>query len=82
MARSKQTMRKSGQDYNKYWCAMFGKPGGKASKHFRARQEDNDDETSSSSSNSDTSETNMVATGGGSSGNTVVQNAIQVGQRR
>lgn len=82
MARSKQTMRKSGQDYNKYWHATFGKPGGKASKHLRARQEDDDDESSSSSSNSDTSETNVVAAGGGSSGNAVVQNALQVGRRR
>ena len=37
MARSKQTLRKAGQDYNKYWCARFGKPGGKVSKHLRVR---------------------------------------------
>ena len=54
MARSKQTLRKSGQDYNKYWRARFGKPGGKASQHLRVRQEDDDGESSSSSSDSDT----------------------------
>ena len=80
MARSKQTMRKSGQDYNKYRRARFGKPGGKASRHLQARQEDDDGESSSLSSDGSTSETNIVATGGGSSGNAVVQNALQVGR--
>ena len=81
MARSKQTLRKSGQDYNKYRHARFGKPGGKASEHLRVRQEDDDGESSSSSSDSNTSKTNVVAAGGGSSGNAVVQNALRVGWR-
>ena len=82
MARSKQTMRKSGQDYNKYRCVRFGKPGGKASEHLRIRQEDDDGESSSSSSTSGTTETNTITAGESSSGNGVVQNAIQVGRRR
>ena len=80
MARSKQTLRKTGQDYNKYWCVRFGKPGGKASEHLRVRQEDDDGESSSSSSESNTSEANVVAADGGSSGNAVVQNALRVGR--
>ena len=76
MVRSKQTLRKSGQDYNKYRRVRFGKPGGKASQHLRVRQEDDDGESSSSSSESNTSEANVVVTGGGSSGNAVVQNAL------
>ena len=82
MARSKQTLRKSGQDYNKYWCVRSGKPAGKASTHLCVRQEDDDGESSSSSSESNTSEANVVVTGGGSSGNAVVQNALRVGRHR
>ena len=80
MVRSKQTLRKSGQDYNKYRRVRFGKPGGKASQHLRVRQEDDDGESSSSSSESNISETNVVVAGGGSSGNAVVQNALRVGR--
>ena len=81
MARSKQTMRKSGQDYNKYCRVRFGKPGGKASQHLRIWQED-EGESSSSSSNSDTSETNVASTSRHTSGNPVVKNAVKAGQRR
>ena len=81
MARSKQTLRKSGQDYNKYHCARFGKPGGKATKHLAAKhaEDNNNDKTSSSSTNSDTSK---VAYTAANRGNPVVRNAIQEGQRR
>ena len=78
MARSKQTLRKSGQDYNKYRHVRFGKPGGKASQYLRVCQEDDDGSTSSSSSNSDTSEAKVAA----NQGNPVVRQAIQAGRRR
>ena len=85
MTKTKQTTRKSGQDFNRHRRARFGKPGGKAAQHLRVRQEDDDGESSNSSSSSGTTETNtenVVTSGEGSSGNGVVQNAIRVGQRR